>query len=40
MFFDPALITVLRALLTAFDIIILVANVKAFGTHDILARLS
>jgi len=40
MFFDPLLITALTVLLMAFDIIILVASIKAFGRDHILARLS
>ena len=40
MFFDPLLITALTVLLMAFDIIILVASMKAFGRDHILARLS
>jgi ABC-2 type transport system permease protein len=40
MFFDPLLITALTVLLMAFDIIILVASIKAFGRDQILARLS
>jgi ABC-2 type transport system permease protein len=40
MFFDSLLMTGLTTLLIAFDIIILVASVKAFGRDHILARLS
>ena len=40
MFFDPLLITALTVLLMAFDIIILVASIKAFGRDHVLARLS
>jgi hypothetical protein len=40
MFFDPILITMLTALLVTFDIIILVASIKAFGRNHVLARLS
>jgi len=40
MFFDSLLITALTVLLMAFDIIILVASIKAFGRDHILTRLS
>jgi ABC-type Na+ efflux pump permease subunit len=39
MFFDPLLITGLTALLIAFDVVILVASIKAFGRDHIIARL-
>jgi len=39
MFFDPLLITALTALLIAFDVVILVASIKAFGRDHIIARL-
>ncbi len=40
MFFDPLLIAALTTLLVAFDIMIFVASMKAFGRDRILARLS
>jgi hypothetical protein len=40
MFFDLLLITALTVLLIAFDIIILVASIKAFGRDHTFARLS
>jgi ABC-2 type transport system permease protein len=39
MFFDPLLIAWLTALLIAFDVVILVASIKAFGRDHIIARL-
>jgi hypothetical protein len=40
MFFDPLLIAALTALLVAFDIIVFLASIKAFGRDHILSRLS
>jgi ABC-2 type transport system permease protein len=39
MFFDPLLITGLTALLIAFDVVTLLASIKAFGRDHIIARL-
>jgi ABC-2 type transport system permease protein len=40
MFFDPLLTTALTALLVAFDMIILLASIRAFGRDHILTKLS